>query len=279
MYSLYSLLYISLTLVALLPYAKSFGIIRRPTFYKLYNSSSWDSKSISGLCLLGILFLYTIQTGSIDRLISKETQPIYEDVNNYSQQLFLNDSTKIAFITAQSLVESIGARLVDSVNKHAMPVPLRFKFKVSTDKVVLNAYSDGYGAIYMTFGLLELLKNQKEGYNYYDLVAAALSHELAHVVDRAYYDIEHSGNVPPPRRTNIIVPNLPAYIKRSDLEYFADSASTCYMKQTGFNPTGMIGLLKILESVEGEALQETTHPFLRKRIQRLMNRTSKAVVK
>lgn len=274
---MYSLLYITLTLVALLPYAERLGIVRNTSFYRLYNSSRWDYNSISGLCLLGMLSLYMIERFVI-------TTPSEEYVNRFSQQLYLPDSTKTAVASAQSVVESVGARLADFVNKsgnkNTMPVPLDFKFKVTADYELKNASSDGYGNIFMTLGLLELLKNRKGRYDYYDLVAAALSHELAHVVDRSWFDVE---KVQPSLPLRVGIPShatkLPLYYHGAALEYFADSIGADYMKQGGFNPNAMLGLLQILENEEGETLTEITHPLLCKRVKRFARQVSNEVVK
>jgi hypothetical protein len=269
---MYSLLYIMLTLVALLPYAERLGIVRNASFYRLYNRSRWDYNSISGLCLVGMLFLYTIEN------VTGINSSISDNWNFYGKELFLSDSTKTAVATAQSVVESVGARLADSVNK-TMPVPLDFKFKVNADYELRNASSDGYGNISMTLGLLDLLKKQK-GYNYYDLVAAALSHELAHVVDRVRFDVE---KVQPslPLRVGVTshATKLPLYYHGADLEYYADSIGANFMKQSGFNPNAMLGLLQILENEEGETLTEITHPLLCKRVKRFARQVSNEVVK
>lgn len=76
---------------------------------------------------------------------------------------------------ARALVERVGAKLVrESV---ASRTPYRFSFHVLADPKTINAFALPGGPIFITEGLLRLLKSESE-------LAGVLGHEIGHVVAR-----------------------------------------------------------------------------------------------
>ncbi len=152
---------------------------------------------------------------------------------------------------------------------------------VYTIKVIdedrLNAVSLPGGYIYIYKGLIDKVKNDDE-------LASVIAHEVAHITARhsikrmqamygdlllqaaaiATTDGDFAAGV------NVALSSLFFEHARGD-EYQADSLGIKYMKKAGYNPEGMVGMLKILKAQQDKEASTPysywrTHPYLTQRI-------------
>jgi predicted Zn-dependent protease len=145
-----------------------------------------------------------------------------------------------------------------------------------------NAFALPGGPIFITAGLMARMENERE-------LAAVLGHEVAHIANRhnvkrlekqmgAMLLLEVAKiavgkeNAAATEQVGALVANM-ALLKysRKD-EYEADSAGLVYMEKAGYNPWGMVELLRTLKDLSGKGSELTemfqTHPLPENRIER-----------
>lgn len=178
----------------------------------------------------------------------------------------------------QDKVESVGQKIVSQTD--AGKSKYKFDFHVLADPNTVNAFALPGGQIFITMGLLKLLKND-------DQLAGVLGHEIGHVIGR------HSAEQMAKQEltqglisaTDIATydpnnPNMQSAIARyvgsiinmkygRDDELEADRFGVKYMIQTGYEPEELIGVMKILKQAGGGSRQPefmSTHPDPENRI-------------
>ncbi|MFW6132620.1 MAG: M48 family metalloprotease [Planctomycetota bacterium] len=174
----------------------------------------------------------------------------------------------------QGYVRSIGRRLA-TVAERDMP----YQFALLRSHTP-NAFAVPGGRIYVTVGLFRDMTNERQ-------LAAVLAHEIGHIVHRdsakglqrqlgvellaAIVGDALGGSGGTAAKTAAKVVGGLVNLKYSrDQEYAADMAGLEHMVGVGYNPWGMVELLRLLESEKeagtlGEML--STHPLTSKRIE------------
>ncbi len=184
--------------------------------------------------------------------------------------------------TVQELVQGVGQRIVQQSAVSQSEYP--FEFHVLEDPQTVNAFALPGGQIFITNGLLQRLNSPGQ-------LAGILGHEIGHVVARhgaehlakrelgstlvtavgiATTDEEGRG-----RQTAAIarVANEMIALRYGrDAELESDRLGVQFMAEAGYDPQGMIEVMKILGSAQsGSQSPEflSTHPNPENRIQRL----------
>ncbi len=180
---------------------------------------------------------------------------------------------------ATSLVERVGRKLVN--NTEAGKSVYKFDFHVLADNQTINAFALPGGQIFITTGLLNLLKTEDE-------LAGVLGHEIGHVIGRhsaeqMAKDELTQGLI---SATTIATsdPNSPGmqaaiaqyvgsvinmkYGREDEIE--ADRFGVKYLFETGYQPEAQIEVMEILEKASGGQRQPeflSTHPYPENRIE------------
>ncbi len=184
---------------------------------------------------------------------------------------------------AQQLVDRVGQKLVRESN--ASKTPYKYEFHLLRDEKTLNAFALPGGQIFITAGLLKRLKSEGQ-------LAGVLGHEIAHVVARhsaehmakqqltqgltgaaviAAYDPDN----PASRNSAQVAAMIGGLINMKygrDDELESDRYGVRFMAQAGYDPRGLIGLMKILgEASQGQRQPEffSTHPNPENRIAKI----------
>ncbi len=185
--------------------------------------------------------------------------------------------------TLQAYVDRVGNRIVK--NSIVANSSYLFEFHLLQDKRTVNAFALPGGQIFITAALLKLLNSEAQ-------LAGVLAHEIAHVVARhgaehlakqqlgaaivnavsiAASDSPESGsNVAILARAINQMVNL-KYGREDELE--SDRLGFRFMLQAGYNPTGLVELMRILDRAsKGQKPPEflSTHPDPGNRISKLL---------
>jgi predicted Zn-dependent protease len=181
---------------------------------------------------------------------------------------------------ASALVKSIGQRLV--AQSVAAKSPYRFSFHVLADSKTVNAFALPGGPVFITEGLLRLLRTEGE-------VAAVLGHEIGHVVAR--HGAEHlakqqltqglvgavavgSGDYGAAQMVGSLV-NM-KYGRDDELE--SDALGVQIMAEAGYDPRSMLRVMEVLASASSGARQPemlSTHPNPGNRAERVQAEIAK----
>lgn len=181
-------------------------------------------------------------------------------------------------------VEAVGQRIVQRTNAHNSPY--RFDFHVLQDPETINAFALPGGPVSITVGLLRRINSEAE-------LAGVLGHEIGHVVGRhgaaqlakqqlsqtlvgAGVIAAYDPNNPRGTATNAAVAAAISQVVnmrfgRED-ELQSDSIGVFYMKNAGYDPRGMLGLMQVLAQSGGGKRQSeffSTHPSPENRLQRI----------
>lgn len=182
----------------------------------------------------------------------------------FNLQLNLTDEKK-------SYVEKIG----NNITKYVTRNKIQYKFRVIDDDNTVNAYSMAGGNIWVTTGLLNLVRNDDE-------LAFVIAHEIAHedkkhnmrrvqLVVRA----KQIGGEPAEYFT-MIAQNLATLPFSKYQEFEADEWGAYLMHKAGYDTKGAIDFFKKLAELEdgGEGEKDLgyifrTHPYTSDRIKNL----------
>ena len=174
----------------------------------------------------------------------------------------------------QGLVDQVGAKLVN--NSIAKKTPYKYEFHLLADPNTINAFALPGGQIFITYALFSQLENE-------DQLAGVLGHEIGHVLGKhsaeriAESEIWQGyttagsvgadmGNVVGQIGQNTLLKN-----GRGD-ELESDDLGVLFMIKAGYNPEGMIGVMKILKAAAGPTRQpefQSTHPDPDNRIEEI----------
>jgi len=147
-----------------------------------------------------------------------------------------------------------------------------------------NAYACPGGYIFVTVGLVKLIKNEAE-------LAGVLAHEIAHVTEkhalttiRRNRVLQGIGKITmaamqkDPKLINQLT-NLTTEVLFNrgvdkEMEFEADRKGTEYAFRTGYDPAGLMRFIRTLQSYKGKkrSVWFSTHPDTRNRISRLETR-------
>lgn len=181
---------------------------------------------------------------------------------------------------ARSLVDKVGARLLESTA--ARQTPYQFKFHLLADGRTVNAFALPGGQIFITEGLFRRLKSE-------DQLAGVLGHEMGHVVGR--HSNEQMANTrlwsglaqgvgiltsDGHNNTGAQLAQMAAqyrvmkFSREDELE--SDALGVRFMSQAGYDPEALIGVMEILAQVSGGGRQSdfmSSHPNPENRIEKI----------
>jgi predicted Zn-dependent protease len=184
---------------------------------------------------------------------------------------------------AMALVQRVGEGLVrQSV---AAKSPYKFSFHVLADPKTVNAFALPGGPVFITEGLLRLLKTEAE-------LGGVLGHEIGHVIAR--HSSEHlakqqltqgllgalvvgSGDYST-AQIGQVVGNMISMSYGRDDELEADALGIRIMVEGGFDPRGMIRVMEVLAKASGGSRQPeffSTHPAPENRAERIKQAIAK----
>lgn len=153
---------------------------------------------------------------------------------------------------AQALVKKIGQRVV--ANSAAAKSPYKFDFHLLADPETINAFALPGGQIFITVGLLKLLRTEGE-------LAGVLGHEVGHVVAR--HSAEHMAKAgltqgltnaaviaaDPTGQSSGMAQMISSAINMKygrDDELEADVLGVRLGGESGYDPRAMLGVMEIL---------------------------------
>jgi predicted Zn-dependent protease len=169
---------------------------------------------------------------------------------------------------ARALVKQVGEKLV--AESFAAKSPYKFSFHVLADPRTVNAFALPGGPIFITEGLLRLLKTEAE-------VAAVLGHEIGHVVARhsaerlAKQQLTQglitavamgSGDYTTAQLAQMVGGMINMKYGRED-ELESDALGVRIMAEAGYDPRAMLRVMEVLEKASGGSRQPeflSTHP-------------------
>jgi predicted Zn-dependent protease len=169
---------------------------------------------------------------------------------------------------ASRVVKAIGERLV--AGSVAAKAPYRYSFHVLADPRTVNAFALPGGPIFITEGLLRLLRTEAE-------VAAVLGHEIGHVIARhsaerlAKQQLTQgliaavamgSGDYTTAQLAQMVGGMINMKYGRED-ELESDALGVRIMAEAGYDPRAMLRVMEVLEKASGGSRQPeflSTHP-------------------
>jgi beta-barrel assembly-enhancing protease len=178
---------------------------------------------------------------------------------------------------AKALVERVGAKLVrESV---AAKTPYRFSFHVLADPKTINAFALPGGPIFITEGLLRLLKSESE-------LAGVLGHEIGHVVARHSSEqlakaqltqgligaaTVGTGDYTTAQIGQVVGSLINMRYGRDD-ELESDALGIRIMAEAGYDPRAMLNVMAVLAKASSGSQQPeffSTHPNPENRQERI----------
>ncbi len=182
--------------------------------------------------------------------------------------------------TLQDYLDAVGERLVQNSEVRNSPYP--FEFHLLRDPQTINAFALPGGQVFLTAALLSRLGNEAQ-------LAGVLGHEIAHVVGR--HGAEHmakqqlgvalinavgvaaSDDYGSGRNAAAVAQAVNQLVSLNygrDDELESDRLGLDFMVQAGYDPTGILGLMEVLNSTRsgGEPPEFfSTHPNPANRIE------------
>ncbi|SRR6186713_3189725 len=184
---------------------------------------------------------------------------------------------------AVALVQRVGDGLVrQSV---AAKSPYRFSFHVLADPKTVNAFALPGGPVFITEGLLRLLKTEAE-------LGGVLGHEIGHVIARHSSErlakqqltqnllgalVVGSGDYTTAQIGQMVGSMINMKYGRED-ELEADALGIRIMVEAGYDPRGMIRVMEVLAKASGGSRQPefvSTHPAPENRAERIRQAIAK----
>ena len=189
---------------------------------------------------------------------------------------------------ARALVHQVGEKLV--AGSFAAKSPYKFSFHVLADQRTVNAFALPGGPIFITEGLLRLLKSEAE-------LAGVLGHEIAHVIARHSSErlakqqltqgllgalVVGSGDYTTAQIGQVVGSMINMSYGRED-ELESDRYGVRIMLEAGYDPRAMIRVMEVLAKASGGGSRQpefmSTHPAPENRAQRIKEEIAKLGVK
>jgi beta-barrel assembly-enhancing protease len=184
---------------------------------------------------------------------------------------------------AAARVQRVGARLAKA--SFAAKSPYRFSFHVLADARTINAFALPGGPIFITEGLLRVLKTESE-------LAAVLGHEIGHVIAR--HASEHlakaqltqgligaavisTGDYSTAQIGQLVGSLINMRYGRGD-ELEADALGVRIVAEAGYDPRAMLRVMEALATASGGSRQPeffSTHPHPENRAARIKEEIAK----
>lgn len=178
----------------------------------------------------------------------------------------------------QDIVDRIGMSLVR--NSKAAETEYQYEFHLLNDRQTVNAFALPGGQIFITAALFGRLETEAQ-------LAGVLGHEIGHVVARHSAQQMAKSNLTQGILNGVLIASDPsgssaqaaAYIAQlvnmkygRDDELESDKIGVNFMSNSGYDPTALIGVMKILEEASGGGNQAeffSTHPNPSNRISQI----------
>ena len=184
---------------------------------------------------------------------------------------------------AAALVRQLGEKLVAA--SFAAKSPYKFSFHVLADPKTVNAFALPGGPIFITEGLLRLLKSEAE-------LAGVVGHEIGHVIARHSSErlakqqltqgllgalVVGSGDYSTAQIGQIVGSMINMSYGRED-ELESDALGIRIMGEAGYDPRAMIRVMEVLAKASGGSKQPefmSTHPAPENRAARIKEEIEK----
>jgi beta-barrel assembly-enhancing protease len=184
---------------------------------------------------------------------------------------------------ARALVHELGQKLV--AQSVAAKSPYKFSFHVLADPKTVNAFALPGGPIFITEGLLRLLKTEAE-------LAGVLGHEIGHVIARHSSEriakeqltqgllgalVVGSGDYTTAQIGQMVGSMITMKYGRED-ELESDALGIRIMAESGYDPRAMIRVMEVLAKASGGSRQPefvSTHPAPENRSERIRQEIAK----
>jgi predicted Zn-dependent protease len=184
---------------------------------------------------------------------------------------------------AKALVQRVGAELV--AKSFAAKSPYKFSFNVLADPRTVNAFALPGGPIFITEGLMRLLKSEAE-------LAGVLGHEIGHVIGRHSSErlakqqlmqgllgalVVGSGDYTTAQIGQVVGSMINMSYGRED-ELESDAFGIRIMAEAGYDPRAMIRVMEVLAKASGGSRQPefmSTHPAPENRAERIKEAIAK----
>ena len=184
---------------------------------------------------------------------------------------------------ARALVKQVGERLV--AQSVASKSPYKFSFHVLADPKTVNAFALPGGPVFITEGLLRLLKSEAE-------LAGVLGHEIGHVIARHSSErlakqqltqgllgalVVGSGDYTTAQIGQMVGGMINMKYGRED-ELESDALGIRIMAEGGYDPRALIRVMEVLASASGGSRQPeffSTHPAPENRAERIKEAIAK----
>ena len=178
---------------------------------------------------------------------------------------------------AKALVKQIGERL--AAQSFASKSPYKFSFHVLADSRTVNAFALPGGPVFVTEGLMRLLKSEAE-------LAGVLGHEIGHVIARHSSErlakqqltqgllgalVVGSGDYTTAQIGQVVGSMINMSYGRED-ELESDALGVRIMAEGGYDPRALIRVMEVLASASGGSRQPeffSTHPAPENRAARI----------
>jgi predicted Zn-dependent protease len=175
-----------------------------------------------------------------------------------------------------ALVDEIGRRLVRTSEARKSPYVENFHFHLLRDPKTVNAFALPGGQVFITVGLLDRLENEAQ-------LAGVLGHEIGHVINRhsaqqmakgqlgqiltVAVGVGASDSNDRGRRAQMVAAMVNQmtqlrYSRKDESE--ADHYGLKYMAESGYDPSAMLDVMKILKKASGDSHPPeflATHPL------------------
>ena len=184
---------------------------------------------------------------------------------------------------ARALVKQVGERLV--AQSVASKSPYKFSFHVLADQKTVNAFALPGGPVFITEGLLRLLKSEAE-------LAGVLGHEIGHVIARHSSErlakqqltqgllgalVVGSGDYTTAQIGQMVGGMINMKYGRED-ELESDALGIRIMAEGGYDPRALIRVMEVLAQASGPSRQPdffSTHPAPENRTARIKEHIQK----
>ena len=184
---------------------------------------------------------------------------------------------------ARALVKQVGERLV--AQSVAARSPYKFSFHVLADAKTVNAFALPGGPVFITEGLLRLLKSEAE-------LAGVLGHEIGHVIARHSSErlakqqltqgllgalVVGSGDYTTAQIGQMVGGMINMKYGRED-ELESDALGIRIMAEGGYDPRALIRVMDVLAKASGGSRQPefvSTHPAPENRAERIKQEIAK----
>jgi predicted Zn-dependent protease len=184
---------------------------------------------------------------------------------------------------AKALVQRLGTELV--AKSFAAKSPYKFSFHVLADPRTVNAFALPGGPVFITEGLMRLLKSEAE-------LAGVLGHEIGHVIGRHSSErlakqqltqgllgalVVGSGDYTTAQIGQVVGSMINMSYGRDD-ELESDAYGIRIMAEAGYDPRAMIRVMEVLAKASGGSRQPdffSTHPAPENRAERIKQEIAK----